>query len=286
MSPSPILIVSTLLTGIIFVVQIAVVVSALANWKHTRAHLGASAVVACAVVILALPAAAVTFLYMDPAALAPQIDRSLAPVVLWGIRIGLVAGHLINAVILLLYLPVAIRLGDPHPFPFLCRRSERLRGIALSAALGCILGVLSALLFLYLRVDPGEFLRKAQKMLPGVDFNAPAYIFGISLPALLSAAIAEELLFRGIIQRWLERKLGGTERSGWIAVALSSALWAVAHMGNVEQVGLKLGQIFILGLVFGTLARKFSVEASIGAHVLLNLLVILVVTGMQLHPFG
>ena len=185
-----------------------------------------------------------------------------------------------------LCLPVAIRLGEPHPFPFLCRRPERLRGIALSAALGCILGVLSALLFLYLRVDPGEFLRKAQQMLPGVDFDAPAYILGISLPALLSAAIAEELLFRGIIQRWLERKLGGTESSGWAAVALTSALWAAAHVGNVEQVGLKLGQIFILGLFFGTLARKFSVEASMGAHVMLNLMVILVVAGMQLQPFG
>lgn len=50
---------------------------------------------------------------------------------------------------------------------------------------------------------------------------------GTLVPALVAAAIAEELIFRGVIFRILEQWLGS-----WMALAVSAALFGFAHAGN------------------------------------------------------
>ena len=91
---------------------------------------------------------------------------------------------------------------------------------------------------------------------------------------MLLAAVTEELLFRGLVQGWLTRWLGGSRRAVVLAVGVSAALWALAHWGNTDHPGLKLLQIFLVGLGLGALARRYSVEASIVAHAAFNLVAV------------
>jgi membrane protease YdiL (CAAX protease family) len=89
-------------------------------------------------------------------------------------------------------------------------------------------------------------------------------------PALIAAAVYEEILYRGVLQAWLVRWLG--ESSGRVAasMAITSIVWALAHAGNADPMLPKLIQVMLLGFLFGGIARRYSVEASILAHTSLN----------------
>lgn len=75
---------------------------------------------------------------------------------------------------------------------------------------------------------------------------------GVLVPTLvitLNAALFEELLFRGLLFQALERGLGS-----WIALAVSSVLFALAHTGNpgfdhIDFVNVLAGG-FLLGAIF------------------------------------
>ncbi len=78
------------------------------------------------------------------------------------------------------------------------------------------------------------------------------------------APIAEEMVFRGAIQRRLAEALG--KRSPWIAIVLTAALFAVVH-GNMAQ-GINA---FVLGLLLGWMyVRTGSLVPGIAFHLTNN----------------
>ena len=96
------------------------------------------------------------------------------------------------------------------------------------------------------------------------------------LNAILSAPLAEELLFRGLVFRLLLERL-----TLWTAVAASALLFALIHLpywwlsGAVPPatLALRLGSMFAYGVFFALLYRwSGSLYAPIIVHVLNNLL--------------
>ena len=75
-------------------------------------------------------------------------------------------------------------------------------------------------------------------------FVAGDLLFGLLLMLFISAA--EEYLFRGIILRRLGRKM-----NAWLALFISSVLFAAVHLTNPYITPLAIVNIFLGGLVFG-----------------------------------
>lgn len=94
-----------------------------------------------------------------------------------------------------------------------------------------------------------------------LPFGDPVQGPPLVLAVVLVAPITEELLYRGLLLRWLGAKL-----SDGVAVGLSAALFSLLHLNPSSALGL-----FSLGVVFG-LARRAtgSVLAPIALHVVQN----------------
>ena len=138
------------------------------------------------------------------ASLLPPMPRDAASAVKAVIAIGLV---------LAAYKLVIVRLGEKprDDLPF----AAAPRGLALGAAAGFLLfsalvGI-AALFDVYNIVGPGD-TRELVKDLIGMT---------------IVAAFMEELLFRGILFRWIEALAGS-----WAALAITSALFGLAHIFN------------------------------------------------------
>jgi membrane protease YdiL (CAAX protease family) len=106
-----------------------------------------------------------------------------------------------------------------------------------------------------------------------VDFlNAhrdPLSIGLVVFAAVVAAPIAEEFLFRRVLQGWLERSLEPDQPrwGGGIAIGLSSLAFAAAHVGQ----GMAWVPLFFFGLVVGYLARQTgSIVPGIILHGLFN----------------
>ena len=102
-----------------------------------------------------------------------------------------------------------------------------------------------------------------------VDFLAahrdPLSVGIVVFAAVVAAPIAEEFLFRRVLQGWLERRL--PHQGGLTAVVLSSLAFAAAHVGQ----GLAWLPLFFFGLVVGYLARQTgSIVPGIILHALFN----------------
>ncbi|GHT19684.1 hypothetical protein FACS1894189_8600 [Planctomycetales bacterium] len=78
--------------------------------------------------------------------------------------------------------------------------------------------------------------------------NVPVIILVALLSAVISAPFAEELLFRLLLQGWLEKIIPLRRIAGWMSVVMVSFLFAVAHFG--ERTELDIGTLFaaLLGL--------------------------------------
>jgi len=123
----------------------------------------------------------------------------------------------------------------------------------------------SAVLFLITQPRPGLI---AQNLLSSdVEILTP-----LTLVIILEFAFAEELIFRLGIQNYLGAKLIDKRYGYAIAVALTAALWSMAHVGSLDPDWVKLAQIFPLGLALGWLYRRQGTESTIMAHALFNLL--------------
>ena len=85
------------------------------------------------------------------------------------------------------------------------------------------------------------------------DPAGPGLTWGLVAMVSLAAGFGEEILFRGLLQRW----------TGWLGQA---ALFAVAHLGSGEPIQFVV--TFATGLVFGRLrALGWSLWTLITAHV-------------------
>jgi membrane protease YdiL (CAAX protease family) len=98
------------------------------------------------------------------------------------------------------------------------------------------------------------------------------------LNPLLSAPLAEEILFRGLVFRLLREKIGAA-----VAIPASAALFALAHLpywaisgdkaGAALAVG--LGSVFLLGALFAALFHwSRSLWAPLVCHFLNNLIIL------------
>jgi membrane protease YdiL (CAAX protease family) len=67
-----------------------------------------------------------------------------------------------------------------------------------------------------------------------------------SFTEMMFVALLEEILFRGVLLRLTERALGS-----WIGLAVSSALFAFAHVNNDGMTALAVVNTALAGLVFG-----------------------------------
>jgi len=144
---------------------------------------------------------------------------------------------------------------------------SRLRADALLAVggLALILMPLLALAALLDRIEPYHHVI--------VDFltahRDPLSIGLVAFTAVVAAPIAEEFLFRRVLQGWLEGCLE-PHAPRWgttTAIAVSSLAFALAHLGQ----GLAWVPLFFFGLVVGYLARQTgSIVPGIILHGLFN----------------
>lgn len=140
------------------------------------------------------------------------------------------------------------------------------------------------------RVVDGEGWRRALGAGLGGGLLAAAAVLGIGLATgyiafdpndwhlvlqfglvnLLFVCVAEEVFFRGVLQERLQRAWAGHKAGTACAVALSSLLFGLAHLGG----GVTLFLLATLaGAGYGAIyARTRSIEAAILAHVLLNVI--------------
>lgn len=102
----------------------------------------------------------------------------------------------------------------------------------------------------------------------------PSGFFEQVLVEVALVGLSEELMFRGYLQeRWATWFSGGRPptRSGWIAVAVASAVFALAHfVGDYRPARLLT---FFPGLLFGALRFRYgSIAGAIAFHAFCNLL--------------
>jgi len=104
----------------------------------------------------------------------------------------------------------------------------------------------------------------------------------VVLSAVVVAPIAEEFLFRRVLQGWLEKRL--PEADGMWAIAISSLVFGLAHFGQ----GLGWLPLVVLGAVLGYLARQTgSIVPGILLHALFNSVsVVLLLVQMAGVPAG
>lgn len=264
---------------------ITVLVVAIVRWGDTRPRLGTGIKLASVFLALSLPGAIAVLLFLDLSqVLPPRLPRVVY-------RLGSLAGAL-NLLLLLLsaaHLVLEVAVADMavpgrRPFPFASKGGRRFAGWTLGALVGIVGAVVSAVILYRLHVRQGEAIDIMFRMLPKLREYSSLRISLLFLPTALAAAVAEEVLYRGVLQAWLIRWLGATRSGVAVGIAVTSFLWALPHIPNTDSVVAKLTQVFILGLLFGWLARRYSVEASMVAHLCLNLSSVIVWLPMMMAP--
>lgn len=272
--PWPVLVVTVLALVGQVAVYLAVVIVAVKHLDETRATWTPGLWLAGLVVLLALPNRIVGAMFVDMGAILPMLpspDGGPIEALLVSLP-QLAVGVLVSLGLVGFFYAVTLRLdsGQSHAFPWLTRQPQPTRGWGIALALGIGGGLLSTAAFRLMDIEVGELMEFAENLTPGLDREAWWFNWLVVLPWTLSAAIEEELMFRGVVQRFLARWFGRGEAGAWVAIVLTSLFWAALHAPNTTDMGFKLVQIFLLGLVFGALARKRGVEASIVAHMALN----------------
>jgi membrane protease YdiL (CAAX protease family) len=76
----------------------------------------------------------------------------------------------------------------------------------------------------------------------------------IIFTAILGAAVIEELIFRAFVQTALLRMLG----SAWLAVIITSAIFALVHRANDAVPWHAIPALFVLGLAIGVAYERFK----------------------------
>lgn len=87
----------------------------------------------------------------------------------------------------------------------------------------------------------------------------------------IAFAFGEEILFRLGIQNYLAQQFRLNGNKYWVAVVLTSGLWALAHANILTPEWIKIVQIFPFGIALGFLFKKYGLESCIFAHGIFNL---------------
>lgn len=169
-----------------------------------------------------------------------------------------------------LQMGVASLARERAAFPWLVGGEQPRNGLGLAALVGVVAGSFSLLASGFVEMGSSELMKAGLDTFLGGGWRSAWVTTGGWLCTLVAYATSEEILFRGLVQKWLERWLGATRVAALLAVGLASLLWGMAHFANTTSPWLKLAQTFPVGLAFGWFARRYCVEASIAAHVAMN----------------
>jgi membrane protease YdiL (CAAX protease family) len=171
----------------------------------------------------------------------------------------------------------------PKPFPLLMRQGPPpWAALAWASLFGIATAAVSGIVFKALRIDSGETIKQLIKMYPKFFSLPPVVMVIIILSMLITAAILEELMFRGALQGFLLRLSGNDRTAVILSVVLVSVLWALLHIENSNMPAVKCAQIFLIGLVLSEFARRRGIETAMAGHIALNVatLVISLALGM------
>jgi len=114
---------------------------------------------------------------------------------------------------------------------------------------------------------PPQWIRQHAilRLVPGLD---PVWLGPLLLCTVVLAPLAEELFFRGLVQSYLRRILGGA----WAGVLGTSAMFALAHWQQVQAVP----AMFVLAVFLGyNYERTGRLTAPILIHALFNAVMVL-----------
>ncbi len=264
--------------GMMVMVALCVVVGAVVQRRTVRDLWTAGAAASVMVVLLSAPMTVLSLVHLDVVGALSELElpQRQLEFAWWGALVGTVGSTLLWFAFRVLLVPLAVAAEPNHsPYPVLLGDRGALAGWLPGLAVGALSGALSVALFWAMGVGESQLVTDQMDLFPDVDWEDPSVLFGVTLPVMLAAAISEELVFRGVVQRWLTRWFGGRSLGAAVAIVLSTAVWTLGHAANTDHVCLKLGQIFFVGLLFGALARRWSVEASLVAHVTLNIVAVL-----------
>lgn len=108
---------------------------------------------------------------------------------------------------------------------------------------------------------------------PGLPFELLVAATGVMI---LLAPFFEEVVYRGFLQdrlllAWRRAAPGARWFGPVFAIALTSAVWAVGHLGRIEPEWVKWMQILLIGFVLGAARLRLGLEACIVLHLAFNL---------------
>ncbi len=216
-----------------------------------------------------------------------QVERGRLEARVWciaglGLAVGLVlargelTGHGAIWLIQGLLVAVLVRVGGMwamrcgvNPFGLLRRRWRRWPWRWLLTALGAI-WVWTALLMNWFKPRASEAMVEGL----GLDQMHPYLVWPFLVGIISLAPILEECFFRHYLLYRLAWQLRRGPAPMAISIALTSLLWAVAHVGFMQPVWLKLVQTGAIGIVLGMTARRHGLEAAIALHWAFNLFMI------------
>lgn len=263
--------------GAIFIFVLAL---AILDRRWFKEHYRTGLAVAVCLFVLLTPALVFSLAYFDREAFVdrmaqPGMPREQALVLL---SIGLALGAVLHVLrigwYMIIYYVAASEWGrlEPDAFPLL-RRTGRARAAPLvgALALGVAGGLASAVVLKALNVDISEPLKNITVMFPGAQSASLAVRVPVVLVTVVTIAVTEELLFRGVMFGFLLRVCGRGRLSMVFSSIVVSFIWAILHMQNTDAPLVKCTQVFIIGLVLCWLARKGNIESAMAAHVGLNL---------------
>jgi membrane protease YdiL (CAAX protease family) len=274
--PTSVLVVSMLCSFAALGLAVAVVVATIVRWQEVRSYFWPGVRLALLALALAVPGMVAQVWYFEMPAVGganSPLDPIFGGVVM---RIILAVTTITVAVLGAAYSAVQVGVGELAAFgrrayPLVVGKDRALSGWWIAGAFGLATGIVSVLAFRWLNVREGAVVELVEKLMPKLQQASAATKIAYFLPPVLGAAVTEEILFRGVIQGWLAKWLGPGRAGVAGAIVLTAGFWAVAHVANADAVWLKCLQIFLIGLGFGAIARRFSVEASIIGHVVINL---------------
>lgn len=184
-------------------------------------------------------------------ALSPHLTTDEIYDRLWNSGLSMIAASLAGLAVILLLLGSRLRRESPR---------ERMHARQFLLTLIGINGLQLLTLFVTLPLERiiesmGYSLEEA-----AAASSEASVTVSMLLYAVLIAPLVEELIFRGAVLRWLEP---------WgrrFALVTSAVLFGLMH-GNLVQLPVAI----VFGLLFGYIAQRFSLRASIAAHAANNL---------------
>ncbi|MEZ4229357.1 MAG: CPBP family intramembrane glutamic endopeptidase [Polyangiaceae bacterium] len=258
--------------AVMYVLMLFAMVVGISRWQQLKATFRRGTLPVITAVLLGLPFDLVIGWHTDMSRLTGlHIPTDMVATLRYVGVVSALVGVVFGFAFRVFQVPAAVHLARAghEPFPGLLQGTPRWRSLGLGALIGGIGAAVSVPLFAWLRVGYGEVFKQLQELYH-LDLDEPSLLWGALFPMALGAAISEELIYRGILQQGLSKLFKQSRAGVVIAVCVSSLVWALAHIGSADNNLLKVVQIFLLGLAFGWLCRKHSLEASIVAHLSMN----------------